>query len=108
MTGWPLPKALDRGIVFCNQIVADIASETVRPEYIVQDQFICSEVRGQSCFKLCHKALLGLEKDGQKLYSVENEYHDIHIASEVTRDDSHLIINHPTFMYKLNSAFAPI
>jgi len=101
---------MDRKIVFCTQLIDDLVREVIRPEYIVFDQFQCSDedVKGKQCFGLCHAAILKLEKDGHKLYTVEREYHDIHVASEETRDNWIIVVNHPTYLYKLNSALAPI
>jgi len=81
----------------------------MRPHYIVQDQFQCTDVNGNQCHLMCHSAILSVKGDnGMPLYTVDRLYDDIHVASEHTRDDTTLVISHPTYRYKLNDAFTPI
>jgi hypothetical protein len=109
MTGWPLPSTQDSKLVFCTQLIDDLVQARIRPEYIVLDQFQCSNwnVKGNQCHMLCHHAILNVEHESVKLYSVVKKIDDIHVASEDDAEGVVTVINHPTYLYKLNDNFAP-
>lgn len=43
MVGYPLPQTMDRKTTFCNEMIDGLVRNEMRPQYIVQDQFQCSD-----------------------------------------------------------------
>lgn len=57
---------------------------------------------------LCHSAILSVKDENDALlYSVERVYTDIHAATEETKSNGIIMINHPTYLYKLNEGITP-
>ncbi len=61
------------GSSLCGQIIDDIQSERVLPEYVLLTESDSSP-EGLATFKLCVAALEGLEKSGKKLYKKEKSF----------------------------------
>lgn len=69
----PLPMSGGHDSILCNQIIDDIQSAKVLPEYVLLTEKDSSP-EGLATFDLCTKALESLEKDGKKLYSKEKSF----------------------------------
>lgn len=68
--GQPLPESKRTEVMRCNQILNDIMTGTVLPEYI----WLNEEERGIVTFRMCERAVLNLEQDGKRLYTLEKEF----------------------------------
>ena len=69
----PLPMQGSNSSSLCGQIIDDIQSGRVLPEYVLLTESDSSP-DGVATFKLCVKALESLEKGGKKLYTKEKSF----------------------------------
>lgn len=84
MTNWPLPLTMDRKMIFCTQLVEQLMSGEIRPQYISFETIQCDEpkVKGVHCSAVCHEAILSAtDENGVKLYEIDKVYEDTHVAS---------------------------
>ena len=66
----PLPASIGNRKMLCYQIVSDIVTGKVLPEYV----FINEEDEDIVYFRACERAILNLERDGKKLYTLEKSF----------------------------------
>jgi|LauGreDrversion4_2_1035121.scaffolds.fasta_scaffold234934_3 hypothetical protein len=108
MTGWPLPATLDVQQTLCTQLIDQVVRDRIRPEYVVLNQFHCSDfdVWGNQCHQLCKRALTLVKRDGKPLYSVHNKY-VVNMGMDHTIDNEVFLTYEDDIVFKLNEGFTP-
>ena len=105
----PLPIANERDFNLCIQMIDQIQSGAIRPQYLLTKQIKCTSFEHSGiCNDLCHIGLETLKApDGAPLYSLERNYERAALETWLTSEYDFQIIDKEYRVYKLRSDLPP-